>query len=592
MSTRPSPAAQSPQRLEAVVRLTGDTRGTSRPGGGVMHGALSRMQGVALGTTLRLGVAALLGGLLCGCGGGVKRPTPETTNQSDGAPTKAKIKLPGAGEFFTAGRTTYSGADALGELAAEQSVVNALGQTLRPPPALSCAAREYAARFAADQRPPRSAVVKALSAHCGLWANPAFSHAVTGQDATLVVDHLKKVIEAKSLQGVGVGVVDGPAEGQVTAAILALPGDLRIEQVPRQINVGQQIEVKGRLFRGAGPLLALAGPMEGGAGAITEIPVTVSNDGAFELSWKIPEGAFAKQPYVDVELLRQQGKFLNPVGILRLRAQPEAGYSAEVNASAEGAVDPGKFRAQFIEALNTRRRSKGLGPLADEGHLAPLLDDWLARLGAGQDTLDPPQVTDNTGQPFSKVQFTFASGGTGAEALSLLIDRPHGQRALLGAGDHALAVGVRPYPGGGGADAVVLTLTRFTAEGIPAARGKLMERLNADRVARGVKALTANQGLQDAAQSIAEGVLSGQVKWPTVIDVVMQKAGPAGASGAVGAGAFTLDNSAAGHFLQEPNAMAPQVAHVGIGVASGPLPGGGPPKLVVIYIVSEAIAER
>lgn len=591
MSTRPSSAAQSPQPLSAVVHLSRQRIEPSKHGTGMrsarrkMHPARSgRRQTALIASTLCASTLCLA--LSAGCGGQPRR-APEV-DPSAAATTPAPQALPAQGAFYTEGRPTYAGDTRLSSLGVEQQIAVALASPLQPPPALDCVAREYAARFAADQRTPPPRVVDAFAVHCGLWALPADTYAVTGKITEQVIEHLRQVIAQKQIQGPGLGVIQGPGD-QITAALVTLPPSISLTAVPRTAAPGEAVEIRGRLLRGEGPLMALAGPLSDAQAkrGVVEVPVRLDAEGRFAVDWTVPEGAYRGSPHVDLEILKIRGRFLEPVARIRLAPTAADAYPAAEAPTPARTATPEIIRGEFTQALNDARRLRGLPTLSQARHLSPLLDDWLARLGAGQADLEPPQITDAAGQPYANVRYTFASGVTGAAALAALLDRPHGQRALLGDED-AVAVGVRPFPRGEGADLVVLTVSRFAAAGVSQIRGDLLSGLNASRAAADRAPLLASPSLEAAAQAVAEKALLGEIAWPTVIDEIMKRAPAAGAGGAVGAGAFTVDKIAAADFSQEPNALAPQVKHVGIGVATGPLPGGGPPRILVVYLVSEA----
>ena len=524
--------------------------------------------------------------MLAACGG--RPPTPSAPTLGPTGPAKTTpgaLPLPTLGRFHSPGLDAYAAIRGLDASPLESSLRVAFGRALQPPPALDCAAREYAARFAADARDPDPRVARAIAHHCGLWVPPLDAISVTGADIGRVTEFLRshKVHEAHPVYGIG--AVAHP-DGRVTATIAALPSAVRIEPLPRHVAAGDPVTFRGRLLRGAGPLVAVA---DGGNGPVTRHAVTSTPTGEFEVTITVPPNA----PVFRVELAREEGRFLRSVGLFELRSELPDHY--RVDASPQVVPDPtaddhdARQRA-LAAAIDRQRRTAGLAPLLLDRRLGATLDKWMERVSTGHSRDAPPGLLDADGWPFPRYRFTFGAGATPDQAVDLLAETPVGRLVLFGAGVDRQAFGVRPFRNGSGFDVVVVAMRAFIAADDAAARPGLLRALNAARARAGRPALVPAVGLDAVAQQVAAGVLSGEHGWSETIPAAMAAVAEAtAASGMVGAGALTVQFVDEAAFDGEPTAIADGVRHVGIGVASGSLPGNGTRGHVIVYIVAENV---
>ncbi len=508
--------------------------------------------------------AGLTAAGLVGCG---SRPA-NTGGPTD--PGQAPIRpLPAAGAFYTDGLADY-GATAWAVTPLETALARDLALALSPPPALSCLAREYAARFAVDGADPDPGTVAALARHCGYWTTPRGPYSVTAPDDAALTAHLRTLPPSTFEGTVALGVAPHP-DGKLTFTLLRDPGELRLAGAVARSTTAAALD--GRLVRGDGALELWVDDRDGPR----RIEIAVSPVGAFDAA--IPAGAER------VELARKQGRFRRTVALFDRRARPEsyAPPPAERPASEQTAE-------RLIAGINTRRTAAGLDPLTHEARLDPVLDDWLHRVAERNADDSPPGMLDERGWPYTRLRYAIASGRDADQIVELLVEAPTGRRAVLTDEVGRIAVGLRPFAKGRGFDAVFAAVQAFVATPPTEARAALLTQLNAERSGDGTAPLKASAALDSVAQRLAEDALAGRRAWDTVVATAMgtvreQKL----VQGAFAAGAFPAPSLEGAPFSQEPNAMSPAVGHIGIGVAGGPLPDGGAPRYLVVYIVAETI---
>lgn len=508
-----------------------------------------------------------LAALLCACGGG-----PTAVRDPDGPKNQAR-PLPPPGTFESPGLEPFAAVSGWSATPLETEVVRTIGRALEPPPALDCLAREYATRFAADGRDPDPGTVAALARHCGYWTVPRKTHAVTAPDEAKLMAHVRRLPPAAFEGTIGVGLVADPA-GPLTLAILHDPGEVRFDApLARQTEAPAPLD--GRLVGGDGALEMWIDDAEGPR----RIELAVADAGRFSAT--VPAGA------TRVELARRQGRFLRTVALFDRAPRPEryappppAGPPADARQTAEA----------LVAAINARRRAAGLATLTHETRLDPVLGDWLHRVAERNADDSPPGMLDERGWPFARLRYAIAAGRDAEQIAALLVDAPTGRRAVLTDEVDRVAVGLRPFAGGSGFDAVFAAVRGFTPTPPAEARRALLDGLNAARAQDGMAPLRDTPTLDALAQTLAEEALSGRRAWDTVVPGAMGGVAEGKlVSGGFAAGAFATPTLEQAPFASEPGAMQPGVTRIGIGVAGGPLPGGGAPRYLVVYIVAEAI---
>jgi hypothetical protein len=513
--------------------------------------------------------AAILAVLLVACGGTAPKPTPtHPAGGSDAAPV-----APGVGTFVTPGAQRWAETEPLSPTPLERHLRLALHRAVAPPPSLDCLAREYAAAFAATQVDPDPGAVDQMAAHCGYWTRPAVAQAVTGADVVALERYVGTLPPALRERPVAVGAARG-ADGRVTAAFLTGPAELTLAPVPRK-GAGR---VEGRLLRGDGIVELWIDDAEGPR----ELKLSRGPTGDFQ------GGVPASAGPARVELVRRHGRFRHTLALLEIGAPGPTGYT--LRPAPEGPVQPGVVAAGLTEQINAARGAAELPALTLETRLASVLHDWMRRLPDQKTPQAPPGMLDDRGWPYARLRFAFTTGVDAAQAAELLLKTPTGRWVVTEPEAGQLAIGVRPYTRGGGFDAVIVSLVRFA--GVPAAeaRPRLVERLNALRAKAGHAPLTSDAGLDARAQALADAALAGQTKWPEVVPTLMQQVRDGKlVRGSFAAGALTAVALDSAPLAEEANALAPEMGVVGVGVAGGPLPGGGAPRYLIVYLVAQAL---
>ncbi len=520
--------------------------------------------------TPRWGIALALTLTACGA-----RPPQPSVDPNPPTASADQPGLPAAGAFLTPPRAQWGGG---GWLATplEQRLASALRRSVTPPAAADCLAREYAARFAVDGEDPDPATVQHLNQHCGGWARPARIVALSGSGPGPIEQGLARLGGDALAGAVGVGAVTRP-DGGVTAALVFPAGQVQLEPVQRTATAAR---LAGQVLRADGALELWRRAGDG----VSEAPLTSDATGQFEATLT----RAADEP-VTYELAARQGRFRRTLALLTL-GPPAATYPASPRRPRPPLA---AIRDDAVAAINRQRRAAGAPPLTALPRLAPVLDDWLARVAAGEGGDAPSGLLDAEGRPFAQVAFALGEGADGRQAAELVLGTPTGLATLTDATLTEVAVGARPFDRGEGVDLVVAAVQGFTARPPSEARPALLSALNAARAAVGAPPVQANPALDAVVQSVAHEALAGTLPWQQVADVVGAKAAEAElVKGAFGVGGLTAVALTDVDFSREPAALDPSLRHVGLGVAGGALPGQGAPRHVVLFITAEALNDN
>lgn len=519
--------------------------------------------------TVSLGAAIL--SLACG---GAPRPA---ANGAAG-PAADAPSLPAPGAFHTEGLDAYVTDTRLPASADEQQLSADVQRSLAAPPALDCLAREYAARFAADGADPDPGTVQALAWRCGYWTRPVRPLSITAPDLKSIIAKLR-TLPPQALEGtIGIGVVRHP-DGKVTATVLHDPGEIRLDQAVARLDTpGQPATLSGRLLKGDGRLELWITDGEGPQ----RIEVQTDPTGKFKAT--LPAASGPRR----VELARKLGRFRRTVALMRLGEAAPATYAAP--RAAPATFDKQAIAAGLVEAINARRARGKLPPLVHEVRLDPALDDYIGRIAERTAPDAPPGMLDERGWAYARLRYAVTEGRDATQAIDLLVAAPTGERAVLTDAVDRVAVGVRAFDNGRGFDAVFAAVQRFDARPAAELRPALLEVLNTARGKDGHPALAAAPSLDAIAQEAAEDALAGRLEWKAVVPGVMDaiRTGRL-VRGGFGAGAFPTVTIGEAPIEQEPNAMEGTMKYVGFGVAGGPLPGGGAPRYLIVYVVAESL---
>ncbi|MGK0362535.1 MAG: hypothetical protein ACI9U2_004856 [Bradymonadia bacterium] len=517
---------------------------------------------------------------LMGCGAsqpGNAKTTVAPTPVVAGDP--AVKPLPKPGRFHTAGLADYAGTAHLDSDPLELRLRTVLKRSIEPPASLDCVAREHAARFAADGRDPTPGATQAIAGHCGYWGRPNHTRSATAKSEADLIVHFQKIPIDKIPGAIAVGVARNP-DGRVTGTLVVPPAELRLEPVPRAPT--GPVTLRGRLLRGDGTLEVWIDD-----GAVRELPIKADSAGRFEAQLPAPKGTAP----VIVEIVRKQGLFRRTMGLMSLNLPRQAGYAARAAVS-RSTPQTRPAPAALIAALNKARVAAKVAPLRSAAALHTRLDGWLARLATGESTGGPPGMLDDRGWPFALTRYGFSAGVDAEEAIALLIDTPTGARALLDPAVDQVGIGTRAFARGVGFDAIFLGLARFESSPAADVREVIHARLTPARTqaSKDSGALADNANLEAIAQRIADDVMAGRIVWKQAIPALMDTIrAQRPVRGAFGAGGFTTADPSRVALLKLKHAFDPAMQHIGLGIASGPLPGGGAPRYVIMYIVAEKL---
>ena len=530
-----------------------------------------------VGATLAAAVAAA--GLL-GCGASQSRDAKTTVAPTPDAAGDPAIKpLPAPGQFYTPGLADYAGTAHLAPDPLELRLRTVLKRSIEPPASLDCMAREHAARFAADGRDPTPGATQAIADHCGYWGRPNHTRSATSKSEADLLVHFGKIPVDKIPGAIAVGVARNP-DGRVTGTLVVPPAELRLEPVPRA--PAGPATLRGRLLRGDGTLEVWVDD-----GTVRELPIKADSAGRFEALLPAPKGA---QPVI-VEIVRKQGLFRRTMGLMSLNLPRQAGYATQPNPPMS-TPQPRPAPAALIAAINKARVEAKVPPLRSADALHTRLDGWLARLASGESAGAPPGMLDDRGWPFALTRYGFSNGVNAEEAVALLIETPTGARALLDPAVDQVGIGTRAFSQATGFDAVFLGLARFQSTPAAEVRELLHARLTPARTAAIKRngALGDNAGLEAIAQRVADDVMAGRIAWKQAIPKLMDTIrAERPVRGAFGAGGFTTADPTRVELAKLKHAFDPAMQHIGLGISSGPLPGGGAPRYVIMYIVAEKL---
>lgn len=518
-----------------------------------------------------------LAALLAGCGSTPSRPAAGPTAN---APRARLPALPAPGAFYTPGLSDYAGTRRLPTDPLEIELRHLLKRSIEPPASLDCMAREHAARFAVDATDPDPGALQAIADHCGYWGRPNHTRSATTRSEKALLAYFAKIPASKIPGAIAIGVARHP-DGRVTGTLIMPPNELRLDPVPRQFT--GTATLKGRLLRGDGTLEVWTD-----TGTVTRLPITADSAGRFSATLTAPPG---DRPLV-VEIVRKRGLFRRTMALLSLNLPRQAGYAPPANPSKDAPKSSAKrpTPAELIQAINAARAEAGAPALKPAPALHTRLDGWLARMASGESTSAPPGMLDDRGWRYALTRYGFSSGVDAPQAVRLLVDTPTGRRALLDPALDQVAVGVRPFQHTRGFDALFVGLKRFVSLPATQVRARITAQLLPARQNAPVADAPALQAL---AQRVADAVLAGSLPWkqaiPTLMDTIRTERP---VRGGFGAGGFTTADPSQIDLDKIRHALDPKMKHIGLGVAAGPLPGGGAPRYVIMYIVAEKVAAQ
>lgn len=514
----------------------------------------------------------------CGGAGPAVAPAPAPSAPATMA-ASAPSPWPAVGTFATPGLPAYGATEGLPPNEAETRLRPAWSAGAGGPAPLACTAREYATRFAADRADPDPGTVAALAEHCGLWAPPPDVFAFTAPSLDAATEQLGRAPAEQKARPAALGAVTHP-DGAVTVSVATMPAGLVLDPLPR---TGATSRLAGRRTAGEGALWLYAAP---GAREVTARPIVSGPNGDFALDLPEAAGPDAVRRY---EIVRAEGPFLRSLAVLRRYEGAPPDRYAPPPAPLAG---PGREaqEATLLGAVNVKRQAHGLPALRPVPGGASKLDGWLEAIARGASAGEPGGLQDERGWRFARVRYAFAAGVTAAQAIDLLADTPLGRRALLDPDDTEMGFGLRPFGAQPGHDVVVVPLQRFRPLEPAAARASLLTAVNGRRRTTSLPELQAAAPLEAVAQALAEQAQAGKVPWDRLVDAagreLMLRQVPVSGYGAGGVNQATFDPA---ELVHDPGLQRKDMRAIGIGVASGPAPGGNEPRHVVVYLVADAV---
>ena len=232
----------------------------------------------------------------------------------------------------------------------------------------------------------------------------------------------------------------------------------------------------------------------------------------------------------------------------------------------------------MIDAFNQRRQALGLRALKAHRHLQSALEHWLQQLATQGGVGLPTGMLDERGMKYPAMDFGFTHGRTAADAVDMLSESPTGQALLQNDRFSHVAVGIRAFSKGAGADFVITLLEPFKLINTSDARTQLLKSINLVREEANLAPLRYAESLSEAAQGAIRQVMAGHLDWQNALDAVSVTVKKQRlASGLFGLAGLSASKLSDLEIQAETIIRNPEVKHIGVAVLGGPLPGQGTP---------------
>lgn len=458
---------------------------------------------------------------------------------------------------------------------------------LEADPRLARLAQWVVERLGPDGEPPPNEVVEFFARNLGL-IEPVPHIMVLGQPAEALAEGLTSSVgqfmDRQTYNRWGAAVVE--REGLSVAVVLLSWRWLDLEPVPRRVEAGQTLSIRGRLLGDhRNPALVVARPdsdvrrLPAGGGPDFDVRVPTDGPGIYQVE-VVGRGAhgdtvIANFPvYAGTDVPRT----------MRLDATRDA-----------GGRDVDSVRRELLDLLNATRRAQGIPEVREHeglrdvalahsrdmvehdfiGHTSPSSGTAADRVRTAQ--LQTGLVLENIGR-----------GYNAAEIHRGLMESPGHRANLVNRDVSHIGIGVVAQPEGSRSAFVITEVFIRMAERVDlnGAPAHLVELINRARSARGAGPLAAEDHLNEAAQAAATRFFEdpSASQQDTVDD----------ASGSLrrfaiayrrigGVMAIVGDIDEAGQL--EPT-LDPDVRRIGIGVAQGTRPDTGPNAIAVVIVLA------
>lgn len=448
-------------------------------------------------------------------------------------------------------------------------------------------AQWVAERLGPDGEPPPNEVVDFFARHLGL-VEPVPHIMVLGQPSDALEDgvasSVAQFMERQTYNRFGASVVE---RGGLAVAVVMLSWRwLELESMPRRVDVGTPLRVRGRLLgEHRNPTVVIAAPdgqvrrLPAGSGPEFDVRVPTPEEGIYQVE------LLGRGEHGDTVL----ANFPVYVG----RAIPER-VRFDVAGEADG-EDVESVRRELLSLLNAAREEAGLRPLTEHavvrevalvhsrdmvengfiGHTSPTTGSPSDRVrGAG---LSSGLVLENIGR------------GYGAREIHRGLMESPGHRANIVNPDIThVGIGVVAQPEGGRNAFVVTQVFIHMSERVDlsGAPERLVTLINRARRARGAPPLALEDHLNEAAQQAARDFFADPTRsqQETIDEASGNLRRFAIAYRRVG-GVMAIVSSVDEAGALEPT-LDPDVRVAGIGVAQGTRPDTGPNAIAVVIVLA------
>jgi uncharacterized protein YkwD len=537
-------------------------------------------------------VAAALAALAVSCGG-AQRGRFGGISGSQGDTVHAP------GESATSYETTPSqghgvlGAesDARAVAAGVAGAARAAGLELTADGRLAILAGWIAERLGEGGEPPPHEVIELFTRHLGL-VEPAPHLVILGQPdrAALeasVRDSTSQFLGRQRYDHFGAAVVD--REGLALAVIVLSTRPLTLAAVPRRVEVGAAVALRGRLGAGlSAPTLALTAPdgevrrLPGGAGPSFDLRIPLDRPGTWRLEL-LAQGSRGDTVVANFPIF---AGVPIPDSVTLAPAQP-AGAVADVR----------DVEQELFRLVNEARRAQSRSPVASHPDLASVARahsrDMVDHHFVGHTSPTTGTASDRLARAGVRSGLVLENIGRGYSAAEIhrgLLESPGHRANLVNPDVTHVGVGVvAEREGGRTAFVATQVFVRMAQEiDVAAAPAQLLASINRARQARGARALDADPNLERAARDAAVAFFADPTKTQqdTVDDASASLRRFAIQFRRIGGLMAVVTD------LSEAAALEPafdrEVRYVGIGVAQGTRPDTGPNAIAVVIVLGWA----